>query len=498
MTQMTDKTAPRVTIIHHPDVRRALMTQKAYAEGLRALYLYTAAHQDPAVAADRVGRRRRAGRPGQRSAAADRQGRRLRAGLPVPDRVAADVRRIGVPAGLPDRAVHPRRQDRLPVRGHDRDSGAGLLLPQDRPRPGRGAAARRRRRSRRSWTTTTAQARTGRRPRAAGHGARRRAGDGGHDDRLSDGRPGERPRAVPAGPGVGGVPARGRRPADRLAAARHAEIALTALDGDAVGARPRVLRGQGRRGEFLREECVAAVDRRTQDRRGCGPDDHGSTRGSILMKVITSIDDAVASVGEELGVSEWQEIDQDRINAFADATGDHQWIHIDAERAKTESPYGTTIAHGFLTLSMIPALTKDNYRVENAKMAINYGSDKVRFIAAVPSGGRIRARSELIDATKVDDNTVNLKVKNTIELDGSKKPAAVAETIVAGAVLGGDVDPSACGTSIGTISSTNARGSMTLTARWWLRTAQASWSSRVRPYSTAQLCAYGDRQVERA
>lgn len=148
------------------------------------------------------------------------------------------------------------------------------------------------------------------------------------------------------------------------------------------------------------------------------------------MKVITSIDDAVAAVGQELGVSEWQEIDQDRINAFADATGDQQWIHIDAQRAKNESPYGTTIAHGFLTLSMIPALTNDNYRVENAKMAINYGLNKVRFIAAVPSGGRIRARSELIDASKVDDNTVNLTVKNTIELDGSIKPAAVAETIV--------------------------------------------------------------------
>ncbi len=148
------------------------------------------------------------------------------------------------------------------------------------------------------------------------------------------------------------------------------------------------------------------------------------------MKVITSIDDAVAAVGSELGVSEWQEIDQDRIKAFADATGDHQWIHIDADRAKNESPYGTTIAHGFLTLSMIPALTKDNYRVENAKMAINYGLNKVRFVAAVPSGGRIRVRSELIDATKVDDNTVNMTVKNTIELDGSQKPAAIAETIV--------------------------------------------------------------------
>ena len=148
------------------------------------------------------------------------------------------------------------------------------------------------------------------------------------------------------------------------------------------------------------------------------------------MKVITSIDDATAAVGSELGVSDWQEIDQKRINDFADATGDHQWIHIDADRAKTESPYGTTIAHGFLTLSMIPALTKDNYRVENAKMAINYGLNKVRFVAAVPSGGRIRARSELVDATKVDDNTVNMTVKNTIELDGSDKPAAVAETIV--------------------------------------------------------------------
>jgi acyl dehydratase len=148
------------------------------------------------------------------------------------------------------------------------------------------------------------------------------------------------------------------------------------------------------------------------------------------MKVISSIDEAVGLVGEELGVSDWKQIDQKRIDAFADVTEDHQWIHIDVDRAKTESPYGTTIAHGFLTLSMIPALSKNNFRVENAKMAINYGLNKVRFLAAVPSGGRIRARSELIDAAKVDDNTVNLVVKHTIELDGSQKPAAVAETIV--------------------------------------------------------------------
>ena len=148
------------------------------------------------------------------------------------------------------------------------------------------------------------------------------------------------------------------------------------------------------------------------------------------MKVISSIDDAVGTVGQELGVGEWKEIDQKRIDAFADVTEDHQWIHIDIDRAKAESPYGTTIAHGFLTLSMIPALSKDNFRFENAKMAINYGLNKVRFLAAVPSGGRIRARSELVDAAKVDDHTVNLVVKHTIELDGSEKPAVIAETIV--------------------------------------------------------------------
>ena len=103
------------------------------------------------------------------------------------------------------------------------------------------------------------------------------------------------------------------------------------------------------------------------------------------MKVISSIDDAVGLVGQELGVGEWKKIDQKRIDAFADVTEDHQWIHIDVDRAKTESPYGTTIAHGFLTLSMIPKLSKDNFRVENAKMAINYGLNKVRFLAAVPS-----------------------------------------------------------------------------------------------------------------
>jgi len=147
------------------------------------------------------------------------------------------------------------------------------------------------------------------------------------------------------------------------------------------------------------------------------------------MKLITSIDDAVATVGSELGVSEWLEIDQQRINDFADVTGDHQWIHIDVERAKKESPYGAPIAHGFLTLSLIPALSKDNFRVENAKLVINYGLNKVRFLSAVPVGSHIRVRSELADAVAKDPGTVDLTVRHTIEIDGVEKPAAVAEMI---------------------------------------------------------------------
>ena len=147
------------------------------------------------------------------------------------------------------------------------------------------------------------------------------------------------------------------------------------------------------------------------------------------MRVIASIADAVDAVGRELGVSQWVVVDQHRINAFADTTGDHQWIHVDVERAGIESPYGTTIAHGFLTLSLIPALSKDNYRVDNAKLGINYGLNKVRFLAPVPAGSRVRLRSDLVDAKKVNDSTVDLTVRQTVELDGADRPAAVAEVI---------------------------------------------------------------------
>ena len=133
----TSKDAPRVTITHHPDVRRSLMLQKSYAEGMRALYLYTASFRDQVIEAAGRGRGRQraghAGRAGQRPAAADREGLRLRAGHPAAHRrVAADPRRLGLPAGLPDRAVHPRLQDRHPLRGHHGDPGPGLLLPEDR------------------------------------------------------------------------------------------------------------------------------------------------------------------------------------------------------------------------------------------------------------------------------------------------------------------------------------------------------------------------------
>ncbi len=147
MTQMADKTAPRVTIIHHPDVRRILMMQKAYAEGMRALMLYTASWQDAVQIAKAEGRHRtghhgRPGGPGQRPAAAHRQGGRLRAGLRAAHAVPADLRRLGLHPGLPGRAVHPGRQDRQPVRGHHRDPGHGPVLPQDPARPGGGPGCR--------------------------------------------------------------------------------------------------------------------------------------------------------------------------------------------------------------------------------------------------------------------------------------------------------------------------------------------------------------------
>jgi acyl dehydratase len=148
-----------------------------------------------------------------------------------------------------------------------------------------------------------------------------------------------------------------------------------------------------------------------------------------VMRAIDSIDEALAAVGDDLGVGNWVEVDQKQVDTFADATNDHQWIHVDVERAKADSPYGATIAHGFLTLSMIPGLSKDNYVVHNAKMAINYGLNKVRFVSPVTAGSRVRVRSQLIEADKIADNTVNLTLRHTVEVEGSQKPAVVADLI---------------------------------------------------------------------
>lgn len=145
------------------------------------------------------------------------------------------------------------------------------------------------------------------------------------------------------------------------------------------------------------------------------------------MKAI-KLSEVSKHVGEELGVSEWVLIDQDRVNKFADATGDHQWIHIDVERARRELPTKGTIAHGYLTLSLIPFLAAKISRMEGVSRGINYGSNKVRFTNMVPVGSRVRARSKIIAA---EPKGPGMQITNevTIEIEGQDRPACVAETI---------------------------------------------------------------------
>ena len=145
------------------------------------------------------------------------------------------------------------------------------------------------------------------------------------------------------------------------------------------------------------------------------------------MKTIKYADIA-KHVGEEIGVSEWVKIDQDRVNKFADATGDHQWIHVDVERAKRELPTKGTIAHGYLTLSLIPMLASQILHIDGVSRGINYGSNKIRFINMVPTGSRVRARQKLVSA---EPKSGGLQLTNevTIEIEGQDRPACVAETI---------------------------------------------------------------------
>ena len=146
------------------------------------------------------------------------------------------------------------------------------------------------------------------------------------------------------------------------------------------------------------------------------------------MRVFDGLDEFVAATGSQLGPTDWLSVEQDRVNKFADATDDHQWIHVDPEKA-VNGPFGGTIAHGLLTLSLLPHFMHELYTVTNVAMAINYGFNKVRFITPVRVGAKIRARAEIANVQKLE-GAVQATMVTTIEVEGSQKPAAVIESII--------------------------------------------------------------------
>jgi acyl dehydratase len=146
------------------------------------------------------------------------------------------------------------------------------------------------------------------------------------------------------------------------------------------------------------------------------------------MRTFADLDEFTAAKGEHLGYSGWFEVTQERVDKFADATGDHQWIHVDPERAK-DGPFGTTITHGYLTLSLIPMLGKEIYSVGNLRMGINYGLGKVRFPTVLPVGSKVRAGAELLEVTDKPQGRQAV-LRWTFETEGGDKPVCVAETIV--------------------------------------------------------------------
>lgn len=148
----------------------------------------------------------------------------------------------------------------------------------------------------------------------------------------------------------------------------------------------------------------------------------------MAQTVFNGIDEVKAAVGRHLGYSEWLEITQDRVNQFAEATGDDQWIHVDVERAKRESPYGGPIAHGYLTMSLSNMFLPQIVEVRDISMGVNYGVDKVRFPAAVPVGSRVRGGAELVGVDEINGG-IQTKIVITIEVEGGAKPACVIESI---------------------------------------------------------------------
>ena len=146
------------------------------------------------------------------------------------------------------------------------------------------------------------------------------------------------------------------------------------------------------------------------------------------MRHIASVEELKTLIGQEVAVTDWFPISQERVNLFAEATGDHQWIHLDVERSKKESPYGTTIAHGFLTLSLLPMIMQSAVSMPEAKLSVNYGLNKVRFPGPVPVGSRVRGRMALKDIEDIESG-VQVTWTVTIEREGGDKPVCVAESI---------------------------------------------------------------------
>ena len=147
------------------------------------------------------------------------------------------------------------------------------------------------------------------------------------------------------------------------------------------------------------------------------------------MKTFATLADLVACQGQDVATSDWVQMTQERVGRFADATSDHQWIHVDPDRARS-GPFGTTIAHGFLTLSLIPHFLETALRVEGLRMVVNYGLNKVRFTAPVPVGSRIRAHLHLMAVHTLEPDGLQLSWRITMELEGASKPACVAEALV--------------------------------------------------------------------
>jgi acyl dehydratase len=146
------------------------------------------------------------------------------------------------------------------------------------------------------------------------------------------------------------------------------------------------------------------------------------------MKILQSLSELPALVGHEVAVSDWLTVTQEQVNLFAQATGDHQWIHVDVDRAKA-GPFGGPIAHGFLTLSLLPKFFETSMEIRNARMGVNYGLNKVRFTSPVPVGSRLRARMKLLSCEAIENQGVQMAWLVTVEREGSDKPVCIAESL---------------------------------------------------------------------